>query len=101
MRKNILVVVAICVLLLAISIAAVYAGNSRVLTLDEEEPGVLTSAGTIDLPEGTKLGGSPTNYITLSEDIYVMTVEEGEQTIELGTLINCDHPPGTPDPCGE
>lgn len=68
--------------------------------LSEEAQGVVTSTGVRDLPEGTKIGGSPTNYILLTEEVTLQTTS-GPETFSSGTRIDCDVDPGEPDPCDQ
>jgi hypothetical protein len=73
-------------------------GNTR--TVAVAKANVLTSAGTKTIPEGTKIGGQYTNYITLSQTTEFETVEAGKVVYQEGMEIDCDHAPGTPNPCG-
>jgi len=59
---------------------------------------VLTSNGTIDLPNGTLVGGEPTNFITLEEN-KTMKTTEGPKNFTIGMKIDCDYEPWEPDPC--
>lgn len=66
--------------------------------LSEEAEDISTSNGVLDLPEGTLIGGNPTNYITLSEGTTLETTA-GSEYFASGTKIDCDVPPGEPNPC--
>jgi len=95
MRKNI-ILGGLFILVLLSAVGFVIA-NSH-FELSEEALNVPTSNGTLDLPNGTLVGGEPTNYITLTE-ATTMETTTGPETFTAGTKIDCDHSPGEPDPC--
>ncbi len=60
------------------------------------EYNALTSIGAMDLPVGSLIGGSPENYITLTQQTTMETTS-GTRTLDAGTKIRCGDP-GYP-PC--
>ncbi|MBU1975063.1 MAG: hypothetical protein KKG59_01525, partial [Nanoarchaeota archaeon] len=89
-----------CILVLLGAIGLVFAeGSAIVYNLGAEKNSVVTSIGTKTLPIGTKIGGYPTNYITIEESTTLYTLEQGAKEFNQGTLIDCDFSPGEPDPC--
>ncbi len=59
---------------------------------------VATSIGYVDLPDGTFVGGGPSDFITLTKK-RVLTTTRGDVKFARGTKVNCEHEPGEPDPC--
>ena len=87
-------VVALSLLLMAIGSAAASPWTSTAPTTNT----VLTSAGSYVLASGTVFGGNPTNYVTILETVTI-TTSSGPQTLDNGTVIDCDVPPPLPEPC--
>ncbi len=72
--------------------------SGQAYTLSKGEKNVETDVGLVTLYEGTNVGGDPYNYISLTEGIFLQTTD-GEIFFEAGTKVDCDVPPGHPDPC--
>jgi hypothetical protein len=92
---------ALLVIGLLVVLSAVFAGDEKTSywTFDETVAGVQTSVGVRTISEGAKIGGDFTNSITITEEKTVITKEAGAVTFSEDTEIDCEHPPGTPDPC--
>ena len=102
MKKGIKISLVILSLVLMLGAVAV---ASQIYGLYEVTEDVSTSIGIVNLPAGTNIGGSPTNYITLTAET-TMEVVTGEapghesHTFSSGEKIDCTHEPPAPDPCG-
>jgi len=97
MKKNI-ILGSIFALGLILMFGFVVASSHGPYELSEEAADVSTSNGVLDLPDGTMVGGDPSNYITLSAETTMETTS-GTQTFQVATKIDCDHDIGEPDPC--
>jgi len=96
MKKNI-ILGGIFILSLMLVLGFVVA-KTPVYELSQNYTGIQTSAGIVTLYAGTMLGGQPSNYATLdNQETFQTTV--GPKTFAAGTMIDCDHAPGEPDPC--
>ncbi len=82
----------------AIVALGMVAANVAGYHLSFNELGVSTSNGPLTLLPGTEIGGSYTNFITLTQGVTLQTTS-GSQYFASGTEINCDHELGEPDPC--
>ena len=70
-----------------------------VYTLALAANGVQTNVGTVNLPVGTYLGGNPYIFILMTQDLTLLTEEDGWHYFPVGTKIDCQHDTGEPDPC--
>ncbi len=97
MQKNILLTG--LVLLSLVAVLGFVMAHEGVHTTKGINYNVETTRGIINLPDGTQVGGNPTNFIQLTRD-RVLRTTVGDHLFLVGTKINCDHGPGQPDPCG-
>ena len=68
--------------------------------LGETVYGVATTNGTLTFENNTLIGGDPVSYITLTEGRIFLTTT-GQQYYDSGTKIDCNPPPGYPNPCNQ
>ncbi len=66
--------------------------------LAETVTGVATNNGTLTFQNGTLIGGDPDTYITLTQS-RTFLVATGSAEYPSGTKVDCNPPPGYPNPC--
>lgn len=85
----------LAVILIVVSI--VIAGED-LYELSDDVYNVATDIGHINLTKSMFIGGSPEKHIKLTEN-RTMPTTAGNITFLNGTEIDCDPPPGHPNPC--
>lgn len=75
-----------------------FALAGTVYYLAEDVDKVPTDIGEIDLKKDMVIGGNPQKYIIIIANVTLPTTV-GNITFVNGTPIDCDVPPGHPNPC--
>jgi len=98
MKRKTLIFGALAVVLVLVLVIRFGLGDEGVYELAQNHTHVVTNNGTIDLSEGVLIGGNPQEYIVLTQETSLNTTD-GEVIFTNGTKIDCNPPPGYPNPC--